>query len=87
MEVRAEHLRTAKLNEESGYVTKISGPLITPESLEPGATKKLVGSMLLVRGTSVEDVFAKVQTDVYWTNRVWDREKLVISPIIINADI
>ncbi|KAG8819681.1 hypothetical protein FRC18_011955 [Serendipita sp. 400] len=84
--VRSEHLRVAKLNEEAGYVTAVNGPLLSPESIAaPDAPKKMVGSMLVVRAASIEEVRAKVESDVYWTGNVWDKEKLVIAPFITKA--
>lgn len=87
MAIRDQHLQDLKKNQENGFITKIAGPLISPESLEAGASIKMNGSMLLVRGTSMEEVRAKVEKDVFWINNVWDKEKLVISPILIAADI
>jgi len=83
--VREQHL--VNLKARGSYVTKIAGPFLTPESIAtPDAPKKLVGSMLLVRATSLEEVRSNVELDVYWTNDVWDKEKLVIAPISIDAD-
>lgn len=87
MAVREQHLARAAENKKKGYVTKISGPYLTPESIAtPDAPKKLIGSMLLVRAKSLEEVRANVESDVYWTNNVWDKEKLVIAPFMVDPE-
>ncbi len=43
--------------------------MLTPESIT-GGDRKLVGSMLLIEATTLEEVEAKVKQDVYWTNDV-----------------
>jgi len=81
--VRERHLEVAKESMKAGYVTTVNGPLLSPESIaSPDAPKKMIGSMLIVRATSLEEVRAKVETDVYWTGNVWDKEKLVILPYL-----
>ncbi|KIM31254.1 hypothetical protein M408DRAFT_327519 [Serendipita vermifera MAFF 305830] len=87
MDVRAQHLVVAEESRKKGYITKISGPYLTPESIAtPDAPKKLIGSMLLVRAKSLEEVRANVESDVYWTNNVWDKEKLVIAPFMVDPE-
>ncbi|PVF99402.1 hypothetical protein CPB86DRAFT_783773 [Serendipita vermifera] len=86
--VREQHLAMSRENQKSGYVTRVNGPFLSPESIAtPDAPKKMVGSMLVVRGTSIEEVRAKVEKDVYWTGNVWDKEKLAIVPFLTSAEL
>jgi uncharacterized protein len=46
------------------------GAMITPESLEPGAEKKMVGSVVVYEAESVEEVKKIVQRDPYYAANV-----------------
>lgn len=81
MDVRAQHLVVAEESRKKGYITNIAGAFLTPESIAtPDAPKKMLGSMLLVRAKSLEEVRANVESDIYWTNNVWDKDKILIAP-------
>lgn len=43
--------------------------MLTPESIT-GGEKKLVGSVLLIEAESIDEVWEKVKSDVYWKNDV-----------------
>ncbi|KAL1746573.1 hypothetical protein HDZ31DRAFT_33949 [Schizophyllum fasciatum] len=78
MSVRPAHLENASSLISSGF-SRVVGALGTPESVN-SPNKKLVGSVLIVEAESIDDVKAKVEADVYYTNNVWDKERLVILP-------
>ncbi|PVF99401.1 hypothetical protein CPB86DRAFT_703313 [Serendipita vermifera] len=81
MAVRGQHMVKAMESAKDGMFTRIIGPYLTPESIAtPDAPKKILGSMLLVRAASIEEVRARVEEDLYWTANVWDKEKIVIAP-------
>ncbi|KIP08660.1 hypothetical protein PHLGIDRAFT_29453 [Phlebiopsis gigantea 11061_1 CR5-6] len=80
MAVRQNHLDNAKSLKQQG-VMKIGGGLLTPETYQT-ADKKLTGSVLVFEAESLEDVRKLVESDVYWTSNVWDKEKTVISPFL-----
>jgi len=84
--VREKHLERTTHAIKSGYV-KFGGALLSPESLdEAGQVKpdrKLTGSTLVVQDKSIQAVREWVEGDPYYINNVWDKEKLVITPIIV----
>ena len=53
-----------------GDVTEVLGPTLTPESIVPGAEKKLNGSLLIMEASSIEEVKNIVEGDVYYSNNV-----------------
>ncbi|KAH8111346.1 hypothetical protein DFH11DRAFT_1729555 [Phellopilus nigrolimitatus] len=78
--VREKHLEAAQAL--SGAVTlKLGRALLSPESIAaPGAPQTMVGSVLIYQAASLDAVRAVVERDVYYTNGVWDPERLVILP-------
>ena len=54
----------------SGDVAEVLGPTLTPESILPGAEKKLNGSLLVVEASSIEEVKSIVESDAYYNNNV-----------------
>jgi len=54
----------------SGDVAEALGPTLTPESILPGAEKKLNGSLLVVEASSIGEVKSIVESDVYYSNNV-----------------
>jgi uncharacterized protein len=48
----------------------MGGAMLTPESIQPGAEKKLVGSTMVIVAESLEDARKLVESDVYWTGNV-----------------
>ncbi|KAI9572119.1 hypothetical protein HD554DRAFT_2015349 [Boletus coccyginus] len=83
MAVRPKHFITANKQIKQG-ILKVAGGLITPESQDAAlADKKFVGSALLYEADSIEDVRKLVEQDVYWTENVWDKDKLVILSMLL----
>ncbi|KAF8638015.1 hypothetical protein AX16_010647 [Volvariella volvacea WC 439] len=78
---RPKHLELAAKNVASKF-TRVGGPLLTPESLEPGAQKKMIGSTMIFEAESIEEVRKVIENDPYYVTGVWDPEKLVILPFI-----
>jgi len=81
MAVRPRHFIIANKYIKQG-ILKVAGGLITPESLNT-ADKKFVGSVLLYEAESIEDARKLVEQDLYWTENVWDKEKLIILPMVM----
>ncbi|KAH0827559.1 hypothetical protein J3R83DRAFT_4280 [Lanmaoa asiatica] len=83
MAVRPRHFITANKQIKQG-ILKVAGGLVTPESQDAApADKKFVGSVLLYEVDSIEDVRKLVEQDIYWTENVWDKEKLIILPMLM----
>ncbi|KAH7919250.1 hypothetical protein BV22DRAFT_1023306 [Leucogyrophana mollusca] len=83
MAVRPRHMAVANKLINSG-ILKVAGGLVTPESQDaaPG-DRKFVGSALIYEAESIEAARELVERDLYWTEGVWDKEKLVIYPMIM----
>jgi len=82
LQVRSKHLENAGIVKDSGLL-KLGGAMLTPESLQPGAEKKMIGSVMIYEAENIEEVKALVLSDVYYTAKVWDPEKLVITPVVL----
>lgn len=54
--------------------------LFAPENLAllPEGVEPMAGSVLLLRYDSLEEAWARVRADVYWTAGVWDHDRLVL---------
>ncbi|PSR77941.1 hypothetical protein EW026_g2832 [Hermanssonia centrifuga] len=76
--VRTKHLENAKGLFATG-VLKIGGALVSPETYDK-AEKKLVGSMMVCEAENLDIVRNIIESDIYYTTGVWDKEKLVILP-------
>ncbi|KAI0827653.1 hypothetical protein BC628DRAFT_1418277 [Trametes gibbosa] len=78
--VRDTHLDNAAKNKSM----KLGGAMLSPnESLDtPGAEKKMIGSFMILECDSYEEAKRMIETDVYWTGNVWDKEKTVIRPFV-----
>lgn len=62
-----------------GGIAEVLGPTLTPESILPGAEKKMNGSLLVVEASSIEEVKNIVETDVFYSNDV-------VSPVVPRFD-
>jgi len=80
MSVRARHLADAGKDIDSGMI-KVAGGILTPESIT-GAERKIVGSTFIVEADTIETVRERFERDLYWTENVWDKEKIVIAPFL-----
>ncbi|PIL32768.1 hypothetical protein GSI_04885 [Ganoderma sinense ZZ0214-1] len=61
---------------------ELGGAILSPnECLDsPDAERKMAGSFRIVEAGSYAEVRALVESDVYWTGDVWDKEKTFILP-------
>ncbi|KAF9222597.1 hypothetical protein BS17DRAFT_783105 [Gyrodon lividus] len=83
MAVRPKHFVTANKLIKQG-ILKLAGGLVTPESQDATPEdRKFVGSVLIYEAESIEAARKLVEQDLYWTENVWDKEKLVILPMIM----
>ncbi|KAF7428483.1 hypothetical protein PC9H_007707 [Pleurotus ostreatus] len=79
--VRPKHLeKVAPLIQSS--VIKVAGMTITPESIAEGAEKKPKGSLLIFEAESLEEVKQIIERDIYFTEKVWDADKITIFPFL-----
>ena len=44
--------------------------MVTPESLEPGAARKMTGSVIIFEAENIEEAKKIVHSDAYYTGRV-----------------
>ncbi|KAL0579748.1 hypothetical protein V5O48_002242 [Marasmius crinis-equi] len=79
-QVRQRHLEGAAPLIKSG-IMKVGGMTVDPTSDLSAAQKKATGSMLIYEAESLEKVKELVESDIYYTSGVWDKEKLVIAPL------
>ncbi|CAE6462161.1 unnamed protein product [Rhizoctonia solani] len=84
LSVRENHM--AKAKESLGTFLIRGGAMLAPDSdldaVAAGGPKKMIGSVIFIRGNSLEEVTKKVKEDIYYKSGVWDPEKLVILPYI-----
>ncbi|KAG8759842.1 hypothetical protein FRC12_009683 [Ceratobasidium sp. 428] len=84
MSVREAHLLKAR--EELGTFIETGGAILDPnsdlEAVKAGGPKKMIGSVLFIKGNSLEEVTTRIKKDIYYTARIWDPEKLVVLPYI-----
>ncbi|KAE9408595.1 hypothetical protein BT96DRAFT_873226 [Gymnopus androsaceus JB14] len=68
---------------ESGVV-KIAGPFLTPESRveSEDAPQTPFGSCIIYEAENIDVVRKIVESDVYYTSGVWDRERLMLVPFL-----
>ncbi|KZT70244.1 hypothetical protein DAEQUDRAFT_214484 [Daedalea quercina L-15889] len=66
----------------SGVVT-FGGPVLSPRAdlSAPFSEQEMYGSMLIYQGDSVESVRKLVEADPFYTEGVWDKEKLQLHPM------
>ncbi|KAJ8596359.1 hypothetical protein M405DRAFT_805492 [Rhizopogon salebrosus TDB-379] len=65
-------------------VLKVAGALLAPGS-EDAEPHDLIffGSALIYEAESLEDARRLAEADVYWKENVWDKEKMVLRPLLI----
>jgi len=83
LSVRSKHLEVAAANIAAG-ITRVGAVLLSPESVDR-EDKKMVGSMFICEVDSLEEAKKVVESDIYYTAGVWDKEKIVILPCIVAA--
>ncbi|KAJ7512467.1 hypothetical protein B0H11DRAFT_1951346 [Mycena galericulata] len=70
---------TAK-NMKDGVIV-VGGPLLSPESLT-GGQETSVGSLAIFVAENIETVRKIVESDPFYTEGVWDAERVVILPFL-----
>ncbi|KAF4599690.1 hypothetical protein EYR40_006789 [Pleurotus pulmonarius] len=60
----------------------VAGMTVTPESIAEGAEKKPQGSLLIFEADSLEEVNQIIERDIYFTEKVWDADKIMILPFL-----
>jgi len=79
--VREEHLKGIAERRSSG-IAKFGGPLLAPELTDENDRKKMIGSLMFYEAESIEKVREVVESDIYYTSGVWDKEKICILPFL-----
>ncbi|KAJ8454525.1 hypothetical protein ONZ51_g12975 [Trametes cubensis] len=67
-------------------IIKLGGGLLSSDakSTDADAHDKLDGSFIIVHGESIEEVWALIKKDVFYTSgEVWDRSKIIIKPVFL----
>jgi hypothetical protein len=64
-----------------GYLPPADSPLFAHSAVPPGK-QPMAGSFMLMRQASLEEMWARIRADVYWTEGVWDREKCQVGEFI-----
>ncbi|CAA7259193.1 unnamed protein product [Cyclocybe aegerita] len=81
--VRPRHLEGVKPLIDAGIIT-VGGMLLDPDvPYTEGELPKGVGSLMIVRAESLEAVRKIVISDVYYTEGVWDHERVSIQPFFV----
>ncbi|KAH9485230.1 hypothetical protein JR316_0002137 [Psilocybe cubensis] len=78
-EVRPVHLEHMTRLINSG-ILRVGGVLTDPETDGNLALHALASSMIVMYD-SLSEAKAMLESDVFWTANVWDKEKLVVLPI------
>ncbi|KAE8256303.1 hypothetical protein A4X13_0g2730 [Tilletia indica] len=85
IEVRERHLEHARRGKLAGRI-ELGGALLrrdfTEIDVNEPALYSMGGSIMIVRGESLEDVRQRVSQDEYILNGVWDISKLRIYPLV-----
>jgi len=55
---------------------------ITPELTDESGRKKMIGSLVFYEAESMEEARKMVESDIYYTSGVWNKEKVIISPFV-----
>jgi hypothetical protein len=75
-------------DKERAYTTAEGSPFLPLPGSEaanrvlPEGTPNLAGSFMIYNMSSLDEAWERVKSDVYWTNKVWDQEKLAIWPLL-----
>jgi len=72
------HLERAMNLYWSGII-KMRGQIVAQESPSP-SEKAMSGTVLIVETDSIDTAKGVLETDLYYTGGVWDKEKLMIIP-------
>ncbi|KAF8489821.1 hypothetical protein F5888DRAFT_1808571 [Russula emetica] len=79
--VREEHLKGIGRLRSTG-IAKFGGPLLAPELTDEKDKAKMTGSLMFFEAESIEEVRKIVESDIYYTSGVWDKENISIQPFV-----
>lgn len=74
MELCSDHLKHTGPDVDSGLI--VLGGAMLEEPIKEGVPPKMKGSVLMCVADTEEEVVERVKKDVYYTNDVWDKEKV-----------
>ncbi|KAG6378127.1 hypothetical protein JVT61DRAFT_13813 [Boletus reticuloceps] len=81
--IRPRHLENAHRLTKEGVI-RVGGGVLTDSSANAApADRKFFGSCLIIEAESLEAVRKIVESDVYYKEGVWDKEKLQILPMLL----
>ncbi|KAK4496355.1 hypothetical protein PRZ48_012335 [Zasmidium cellare] len=78
MEIRPQHLEAVKPKVASGLVTL--GGATLDEPVKEGQPMKINGSAMIVEADTEAEVRKVIESDIYYTEGVWDASKVQILP-------
>ncbi|RSH77473.1 uncharacterized protein EHS24_003445 [Apiotrichum porosum] len=87
---RPDHLAASVKDKEAGNSVFgrafLSNEVSTHTAGSPHADqpKGMAGSVMIYRYPTLEDAWARIKADKYWTGGVWDKEKVTVEEIIGN---
>ncbi|KAH9888468.1 hypothetical protein C8Q73DRAFT_710273 [Cubamyces lactineus] len=79
------HMERGRQLWQSGVI-RMGGALLPQDvrATDAGAAEKTCGGFIIVKAESVDEVWAIIREDVFWTSgEVWDRERVTIQPAYI----
>ncbi|KAH7910117.1 hypothetical protein BJ138DRAFT_1088295 [Hygrophoropsis aurantiaca] len=82
MSVREAHLGHNQKYIDDGTI-RVGGGVLTADSFPGKPDMKFHGSFLLYEVESIEVVRNFIETDIYYTAGVWDKDKIVILPVVL----
>lgn len=68
----------AFLDETHSTFSTNPAPSIDPSKPNPG----MAGSVMLFRFPTIEETWARIKDDLYWTAGVWDKENVRVNELI-----
>ncbi|KAF8558003.1 hypothetical protein OG21DRAFT_81701 [Imleria badia] len=81
--VRPRHLENAHRLTKEGVI-RVGAGVLTSDSVNAApADRKFFGSCLIIEAESSETARKLIESDIYYTAGVWDKEKLQILPIML----
>ncbi|KAI0314028.1 hypothetical protein OF83DRAFT_1064486 [Amylostereum chailletii] len=80
LSLRPKHLEGIRKLIATG-AHKYGGVTLDSES----TSAKMNGSTMVLEADSLKDVQAVIESDPYWEGNVWDKDKVVIRPILLGG--
>ncbi|EGG01104.1 uncharacterized protein MELLADRAFT_111285 [Melampsora larici-populina 98AG31] len=77
LELRSDHVNGAKEGLKTGRIINAGAMFEKDKALNP-SENKMIGSWLLCRAESIEEVEIMCKNDIYYQKGAWDPEKLEI---------